>query len=181
MERSRITTELSLHHEAFLRSIRALHADRLDVQPSGKWSPAQHLEHIRMSVQPVAMALIVPRWFLRWRFGTPNRPPRTYEALVARYKEKLEAGGKAPASFAPRALRATEVGPTSDVLMLSVNTLCQRSQRWSEADLDHYLLPHPLLGKVTVREMLFFTIYHVQHHTALVERDQVGSVLTNRI
>jgi len=33
------------------------------------------------------------------------------------------------------------------------------------------LLPHPLLGKVTVREMLYFTIHHVQHHHALVERD----------
>ena len=39
------------------------------------------------------------------------------------------------------------------------------------ADLDAVLLPHPLLGKLTVREMLFFTVYHVQHHRALVERD----------
>ena len=31
--------------------------------------------------------------------------------------------------------------------------------------LDHYLLPHPLLGKITLREMLFFSAYHIQHHT----------------
>jgi hypothetical protein len=31
-------------------------------------------------------------------------------------------------------------------------------------------LPHPLLGKLTVREMLFFTLYHQRHHVAVVER-----------
>jgi hypothetical protein len=35
---------------------------------------------------------------------------------------------------------------------------------WSEDDLDNHRLPHPLLGKLTVREMLFFTLYHIQHH-----------------
>ena len=33
-----------------------------------------------------------------------------------------------------------------------------------EEDLDNYILPHPLIGKTTIREMLYFTIYHVQHH-----------------
>lgn len=171
MKRSHIPDELIQHHEAFIQTIRALPAQRLEVQPNGKWSPAQHLEHIRMSVQPVATALIVPRGFLRWRFGTPNRPSRSYEALVARYKEKLAVGGKAPARFAPRALSAAEVASTSGVLMRLVNTLCKRAQRWSDADLDRYILPHPLLGKLTVREVLFFTVYHVQHHMALVQRD----------
>jgi hypothetical protein len=30
-------------------------------------------------------------------------------------------------------------------------------------------LPHPLLGKLTLREMIYFTIYHVQHHHKLVQ------------
>ena len=40
----------------------------------------------------------------------------------------------------------------------------ERLGNWSEKDLDKYKLPHPLLGKLTVREMLFFTIYHNEHH-----------------
>ena len=35
---------------------------------------------------------------------------------------------------------------------------------WREQDLDRYVLPHPLLGKLTLREMLFFTLYHNYHH-----------------
>ena len=42
-----------------------------------------------------------------------------------------------------------------------------RIDSFSEKDLDNYILPHPLLGKLTIREMLFFTIYHVQHHEVL--------------
>jgi hypothetical protein len=33
-----------------------------------------------------------------------------------------------------------------------------------EAQLDQYLVPHPLLGKITLRELGYFTIYHTQHH-----------------
>jgi hypothetical protein len=33
------------------------------------------------------------------------------------------------------------------------------------------ILPHPLLGKITIREMLYFTAYHVQHHENIIKRD----------
>jgi len=31
---------------------------------------------------------------------------------------------------------------------------------------DQYQLPHPVLGKLTIREMLFFTIYHNLRHAS---------------
>jgi len=42
--------------------------------------------------------------------------------------------------------------------------------KWSDKALDNYLLPHPLLGKMTVREILFFTLYHNLHHVNDVQR-----------
>ena len=45
-----------------------------------------------------------------------------------------------------------------------VLNLCLSIEKISEEDLDYYLLPHPILGKLTLREMLYFTIYHVKHH-----------------
>jgi hypothetical protein len=48
--------------------------------------------------------------------------------------------------------------------------LVAQAGRWSEADLDACRLPHPLLGRLTVREMLLFTQYHEVHHVANVER-----------
>ena len=42
-------------------------------------------------------------------------------------------------------------------------------EKYSESDLDLIILPHPLLGKITLREMMYFTIYHVQHHQKIAE------------
>jgi hypothetical protein len=36
--------------------------------------------------------------------------------------------------------------------------------RWPERALDRHLLPHPLMGLLTIREMLAFTVYHTAHH-----------------
>ena len=37
-------------------------------------------------------------------------------------------------------------------------------RNWSAEDLDNYLLPHPLLGKMLIREFLLWMIYHNYHH-----------------
>ena len=43
-------------------------------------------------------------------------------------------------------------------------------RNWRDTDLDKYFLPHPLLGKLTIREMLFFTLYHDRHHVNNVRK-----------
>jgi len=171
MDRAQLIAELKLNHERFLARILALPAAQLDATRAGKWTPAQHVDHIQRATAPVAMALMVPKWFLRWRFGRPNRAVRDYDALVQRYKEKLADGGRASGRFVPPVITASEVPRVAASVQRVIGTLVDRLDKWSGSDLDSYLLPHPLLGKITVREMLYFTIYHVQHHQALVERD----------
>ena len=46
--------------------------------------------------------------------------------------------------------------------------------RWSEDQLDRYQLPHPAMGKMTVREVLFFTVYHNAHHARRVRERRGG-------
>lgn len=171
MDRSAIKAALTRIHEGFIARVLAVPMGERDVSRNGKWTPAQQIDHILRAVRPVAMAMRLPKWFLRWRFGKLNRPPRDYDALVARYKEKLAAGGRASGRFVPPAIPAKQVEHIAKALETTVTALVRTVGRWSEQELDTVLLPHPLLGKLTVREMLFFTIYHVQHHHALVERD----------
>lgn len=171
MDQARIASELKRSHERFLATVLALPADRLSASRDGKWTPVQHLDHIRRAVRPLALAMLLPKWFLRWWVGRPNRTGRSYEELVARYKERLAAGGRASGAFVPPRSDAREADALARSVMKQVALLIRRLQGWSEPELDSTLLPHPLLGKVTVREMLYFTIYHAQHHQALVERD----------
>lgn len=171
MNAARINAGLSAHHHAFIARVLAVPKPERDTSRNGKWTPAQKLDHILRAVRPLVMAMRLPKWFLHWRFGKLNRPPRDYDALVARYKEKLAAGGRASGRFVPPAIPAKQVEHIAKALETTVTALVRTVGRWSEQELDTVLLPHPLLGKLTVREMLFFTIYHVQHHHALVERD----------
>jgi len=171
MDRTAIIAALKIHHEAFIVRIQTLPAEQLERSHNGKWSPAQQLDHILRSVKPVHLAMCIPKWFLRLAFGKPNREARTYEALVQRYQGKLAAGGRAPKGFVPPAIPKSSVQEMIADLRKLIGSLERRVNSWSDKDLDTVLLPHPLLGKLTMREMLCFTIYHVQHHQLSVERD----------
>jgi len=45
---------------------------------------------------------------------------------------------------------------------------------WGDDALDRYRLPHPLIGKLTLREMLVFTLFHFDHHRDNVARRLAG-------
>jgi hypothetical protein len=135
-----------------------------EATPGGKWSAGQQLDHLIRSVKPVSLALRLPGWLLRILFGKPNRPSRTYEVLVEKYRQKLSAGGVAPGAFVPPVIPLARKQQLLDAYKMQQQRLIKIVERWQDADLDRYLLPHPLLGKLTLREMLYFTVYHTGHH-----------------
>ena len=51
----------------------------------------------------------------------------------------------------------------------SCDTLLKAIDNWTEEELDTYLIPHPLIGKMTLRELLFFTVYHIGHHLKTIK------------
>jgi hypothetical protein len=163
MNRSEIVNGLIHHHSEFIRTLSSMPADELQRAVNGKWSPAELLDHIIKSVSPVRLAFSLPAFILKFKFGKANRPSRSFEELVQKYQAKLNAGGKAPGVFIPKRDGGSVKDQTSKLQHL-VNSLCSKIGSYSEDQLDQYILPHPLLGKLTLREMLYFTMYHVQHH-----------------
>ena len=137
------------------------------------WSPAENVRHLVKSIRPVTKALGVPRILLRLKFGKPKRDSVSYDALVERYHGLLAAGGDA-GRFAPspREEQDLEARRTEILAQHSEANRALRAAvaRWSDAALDRYQLPHPLLGNLTIREMLCFTLYHQLHHIGVVER-----------
>lgn len=144
------------------------------------WSPADNVRHLLASCRPVALALRLPRFLLRLLFGRASRPSRSFEQLRTDYRAVLAAGGRAGGRFVP-----TELAPPAEPAAWRARLMTRRAQawadlvalaeRWSEADLEACRLPHPLLGKLTVREMLLFTLYHEVHHAANVARRRAGA------
>jgi hypothetical protein len=107
---------------------------------------------------------MLPSFVFGLLFGKSNRAGRTYEQLVDKYKQKLAAGGRASGQFIPPPIPLAKKSELiSKLNRLAAKLAAQVSTR-SEKDLDKYVLPHPLLGKLTIREMMYFTILHVKHH-----------------
>jgi len=143
------------------------------VKPQGpKWSPADHVRHLSKSTDAVARALRLPKLLVRLRFGRHSGPSRSFTTLRDDYRALLAAGGTA-GRFAPsqKPLPSDLEGYRVQVLLSwrqGVSSLGSAIERWPEPVLDRCRLPHPLLGLLSVREMLFFTLYHNAHHLNLI-------------
>jgi DinB superfamily len=163
MDKIKLKEELTQHHANFINSIQSLPKDQWQVSYNQKWSAAQQLNHIILSVSPVKLAFSLPTFLLKLAFGNANRKSRSYDELIAKYHEKLKAGGRASGRFLPPP-KTDSVESLATKLKAVVHSLAAKIDSFSEEQLDRLILPHPLLGKLTFREMLYFTIYHVQHH-----------------
>jgi len=155
--------------DAFNKYIILLTKEQFEATPNGKWSAGQNLDHLIRAIKPLQLAYGLPKIALRIMFGKTNRPSKTYDDLVTKYKTKLAAGGRASGPFIPPTIGFEK----KDELIKKYNNqkqkLIEKIEKQIEKDLDVYILPHPLLGKVTLREMLYFTIHHNEHHLELLK------------
>ena len=156
--------------DAFNHFISSLDEKEFESAPEGKWSAGQNLDHLIRAIKPLQLAFRLPKLFLKLFFGRSNRPSKPYEQLVEKYKYKLAKGGKASGPFIPPIVLFEKKLSLLKTYERQKQNFIKKIQQQKESDLDRYILPHPLLGKVTLREMLFFTIYHNQHHLESLEQ-----------
>ncbi len=171
MTKPQIIQLLQQKHDAFIAYIQSLTTEEFLYAPTDKWTAAQQLDHIYKSVKPLTQALGCPTFIPRLLFGIANRPSKTYEQLINKYNQKLSLGGRASGKFVPPIIKAEKKDGLIKLLQASVNKMCNHIEKFSDTALDNLILPHPLLGKITIREMLYFTAYHVEHHENIIKRD----------
>ena len=137
------------------------------------WSPAETVRHLSKSTRPVVKALRMPSVVVRLMFGRAKRPSMTFDEFRRRYLDALAEGGRA-GRFAPSSQSEADLAAWRRTIMSTyvglLRDLRRAIARWPEKKLDVLQLPHPLLGKLTLREMLFFTLYHQRHHVDVVKR-----------
>lgn len=162
---NKIAEEIAMVFDEFYAYIEKMPNAMFLHSQNGKWSPAAHLSHLIKSAQPLNFVLNMPKITLLL-FGTNKREgSRRFEELVEKYQNKLKEGAKASGTYLPE----DDLTVTDKHILLAdfeyqKRKLIENVQGMKEEDMDYYLLPHPILGKLTIREMLYFTIYHVSHH-----------------
>ena len=141
--------------------------DKWTEGPKDKWTSGQHALHLLQSIKPLNNALSMPKFILRYKFGKSNRDLRDYQTVVNRYQERLK--GVLGQTFGPS--KNMEIPPLTekqyvlDRLQVEGKKLQYKTRKISDKNLDTLILPHPLMGKMPIREIIMWTAHHIEHHT----------------
>ena len=137
----------------------------------GGWSAAQNLSHITFIGSLAVYLFGLPR-FLFIPFGKQS-VQRDFNTLKNDYigsDKVIFIGPLAPSSIAPP-LDANNVIQTMVSDWRKVyRDLNLAIQSIPEEDMDNYSLPHPSMGMLSLREMIYVLIIHPIHHTYKVEQ-----------
>lgn len=171
MNKQEIIQLLDSKHEALYTFLEQQSSNKWENGPEGKWTTSQHVLHLVQSAQYLNKALGYPKFVLRYKFGKSNRVPRAYDAIIKRYNERLE--GVKGITFGPsRSMRVPTIEEKTTLikqLKTQESLLKKRTKKWRDKHLDNLLLPHPLMGRMPVREIIMWSAYHVEHHAKTLE------------
>lgn len=167
MDKDVIADLLEAKNQALINWISEQDDDKWLEGPSGKWTTGQHALHLLQSIKPLNDALSMPKFLLRYKFGKANREVRDFQTVISRYQERLkDAQGK---TFGPskhmKIPRITDKQYLLDRLLIEGKKLQYKTRKISDKNLDTLILPHPLMGKMPIREIIMWTAYHIEHHT----------------
>jgi len=164
LSKQELKEKLVARHQSFLAQIDGLSQSEFEATKNGKWSAGQQLAHIWLSVNPLVRLLASENSLLERGFGTLSREPMDYTELSTFYNTTLLKGGRATNPFAPEAVSFDQKPGLMANIETGVAQLAENLAAFDDGFLDSQTIPHPLLGPLSVREMGYFTLYHVKHH-----------------
>jgi hypothetical protein len=174
MTKNELTARFGDNHRAFVNYVNSLTDKEFTCSSNGKWTPGQQLGHIWLCLKPIAQALS-SRDFILQTFGNIDRPTWDYDRVIDNYKTALEKGGKAPDRFVPEPVEPGSRNQLSADLAAILQAIQQQLHTYTGEELDTLALPHPLLGKLTIRELIYLMTYHAAHHHEQTARNLEAS------
>ena len=172
MEKENIVSLLEEKHQQLFNWIKKQPENSFENGSEGKWTTGQHIVHLINSIKQLNNALILPKFLLKYKFGSANRQVRSYEEICKRYKDKLSKNQDKAKKFNISVKTPSEknFNQLLSTLQIQNKKLQHKTQHWKNKDLDTLILPHPLMGKMPVREIIMWTAYHTEHHTTYFKR-----------
>ena len=172
MQKQEIADLLEQKHQELFSWIEKQPDENWEKGPEGKWTLGQHVMHLVNSLQLLNNALSYPKFILKYKFGTSNRPSRDYETVAKRYRDKLAENQERARNFNQNLKKPTlrEKDRLLTRFQIQQKKLQYKTRKISDKNLDTLLVPHPLMGKMTIREIIMWTAYHTEHHTETLQK-----------
>ena len=144
--------------------------EHFNISNDGKWSAGENIQHLVNATKMTNVAFNVPKFVHVLLYGKPGRTSHSCSKVIDNYQKQLEHGAKASGPYIPkkrdyqRELLQQRIKAQGDKLIAAINN------KWTEEQLDKYVIKHPILGLLTLRELAYFTIYHNGHHIDTIKR-----------
>lgn len=142
---------------------RKLKQDDFFVSKQGKWSPAEQLEHLCLSYNNTNKALQHKNGLEE----SARASYRSYSGISSLYQQALTSAPKHLTEqnpFMPKVLASSSQQELIKHYLSATKALRQTVNDFSEFDLDHKTLNNPFLGRLSIRECIFFLLHHDKHH-----------------
>ena len=169
--KTQLINMLTVSNQRVIDWFTAISAEDFFARYGEAWSASDNVDHLIKSHKPISKALKLPKITLRAMFGKPGKASMSYEELCQIYRDAIARGAQASGRYLPNQETPNSGAETTQTKLIgqfskASTELVAAVERWEDKELDDYLLPHPILGKLTIREMLFFTIYHNLRHAS---------------
>lgn len=148
------------NHQTFMDYINSLTDDELVSSFHEKWTAAQQLSHVYLCLLPFPKVLAAKAYILQ-KFGKINRTIWDYDMVIEQY---LQTSLKAPLQFLPEQVGSEQKTKISADLQEILSVIRKLLNEFTDEELDSLVIPHPLLGNLTIREMFYLMSYHPLHH-----------------
>jgi len=174
MEKDAIVSLLEDSHNKLYQWLETHAPEKWTLGPKGKWTTGQHTLHLLQSIKLLNKAMATPKVLLKYKFGKANRPVRDYNTIISRYISRLANFNCTPtfrSSLKMKIPSIREKNGLLDSILVENKKLQAKTKKWSDKQLDNYILPHPLMGKMPVREIIMWTAYHTDQHLNTLKKN----------
>ena len=169
MEKISIIKSLDEAVIQFNELVNNLNKDEFEMNVNGRWSAGQDLVHLIKVLRIVNIGFTLPKPILSLMYGKNKNGKRSFEHLQQLYKNALEGGAKAPTIYVPKPVAYIEKDNLIQKHVSLNKSFIDKLNNHTQYELDSYMLPHPILGKISLGELAIFTSFHTSHHFGLLK------------
>ncbi len=165
-----IITELSESFNSLIAVSSSVKDEIYNTSKNNKWTAAENISHLVTATKMTSLAFRLPKFLHVVLYGKSNRTSHGFSKIVDNYKKKLEGGAVATGVYVPKKINYEKENLNYRLKAEGEKLVSAILEKWSDEQLDHYQISHPILGLITVRELAYFTIYHNHHHLEIIRK-----------